>query len=271
MATFQNQIGQDVLSPPARLQFISIAEPDTGGQYSDGKYKATFLFSKTDTEFGPMKKVIEDLSQQAFGCSAKELDYLPFRDGDEKEWQGFPGSVYVVAKSKFPVDVWSPTKDPASGELFRVDAKKLYPGVIARAHFAPLAYMSGTKRGITFILNFIQFLEDAPRFGGIGQIDARDVLAEYVPGNKKVNGAAKADAGAVEDAETKEAPATRGRGRPAKAPEAGTETPSARAKRLAAEQRAKDEAANGKSDVEDLPIASPKPVGASGKSLMDMM
>lgn len=274
MATFQNQIGQDVLSPPARLQFLSIAEPDTGGQYSDGKYKATFLFSKTDTEFGPMKKVIEDLSQQAFGCSAKELDYLPFKDGDEKEWQGFPGSVYIVAKSKFPVDVWSPTKDATTGELYRVDAKKLYPGVIARAHFAPLAYMSGNKRGITFILNFIQYLEDAPRFGGIGQIDARDVLAEYVPGQaKKANGAVAApeqETGAPENQEA----APRGRGRPPKTAEAaepqGQETPSARAKRIAAENRAKDQAAAGNGEVADLPIAQPKTSGSS-KSLMDMM
>lgn len=271
MSTFQNQIGETVLSPAARLQFLNIAEPDTGGQYSDGKYKATFLFSKTDTEFGPMKKVIEDLSQQAFGCSAKELDYLPFKDGDEKEWQGFPGSIYIVAKSKFPVDVWSPTKDAASGELFRVDAKKLYPGVIARAHFAPLAYMSGSKRGITFILNFIQYLEDAPRFGGIGQIDARDVLAEYVPGAKKANGAATSAPVKEPEAETTEAPARRGR--PPKTSEApepqGQETPSARAKRIAAENRAKDQAGNG--EVADLPIATTKPAGASGKSLMDMM
>lgn len=274
MSTFQNQIGTTVLSPPARLQFLSIAEPDTGGQYSDGKYKATFLFSKTDTEFGPMKAVIEELSQQAFQCPAKELDYLPFKDGDEKEWQGFPGSIYIVSKSKFPVDVWSATKDAASGELYRIDAKKLYPGVIARAHFAPLAYMSGTKRGITFILNFIQYLEDAPRFGGIGQIDARDVLAEYVPGNKKPNGAAVPEVAANKDdnaGEPMEAPARRGR--PPKTSEAppapvGQELPSARAKRLAAEQRAKDEA---KGEVSDLPIAQPKAAGTSGKSLMDMM
>lgn len=266
MSTFQNQIGTTVLSPPARLQFLSIAEPDTGGQYSDGKYKATFLFSKTDTEFGPMKAVIEELAQQAFGCPAKELDYLPFKDGDEKEWQGFPGSIYVVSKSKFPVDVWSATKDAASGELYRVDAKKLYPGVIARAHFAPLAYMSGTKRGITFILNFIQYLEDAPRFGGIGQIDARDVLAEYVPGQaKKANGVTTPEVVTPEE----DAPARRGR--PPKTSEApapaGQESPSARAKRLAAEQRAKDAA---KGEVQDLPIAQPK-ANTSGKSLMDML
>lgn len=272
MSTFQNQIGKDVLSPPARLQFLSIAEPDIGGQYSDGKYKATFLFSKTDTEFGQMKAVVEELAQQAFGCSAKELDYLPFKNGDEKEWQGFPGSIYIVAKSKFPVDVWSPTKDAATGELNRIDPKKLYPGVIARAHFAPLAYMSGNKKGITFILNFIQFLEDAPRFGGIGQIDARDVLSEYVPGQKKPNGAAVDSAKAEATSEVEEAPARRGRPpKTSEAPAPTQESPSARAKRLAAENRAKDQAAAGNGAVEDLPIAQTKPAGASGKSLMDMM
>lgn len=281
MATFQNQIGKDVVSPPARLQFISIAEPDTGGQYSDGKYKATFLFSKTETEFGSMKAVIEELAQQAFGCSAKELEYLPFKDGDEKTWQGFPGAIYIVAKSKFPVDVWSPIKDAATGELYRLDPKKLYPGCIVRAHFAPLAYMSGNARGITFILNFIQFLEDASRFGGIGQIDARDVLSEYVPGNKKANGAASTQAftdQSAEDAKAEDEPiiqeqTTRGRGRPPKTSEAPdpavTETPSAKAKRIATEQRAKD--STSKTEVVDLPVTKPKTVNNSSKSLMDMM
>lgn len=289
MATFQNQIGRDVVSPPARLQFLNIEKPDEGGQYSDGKYKATFLFSKTETEFGPMKEVVEELAKSAFGCSARDLEYVPFRDGDTKTWQGFPGSIFIVSKSKYPVDVWSPTKDPATGELFRLDPKKLYPGCIARAHFAPLAYMSGTARGITFILGFIQFLEDAPRFGGLGQIDARDVLSEYIPTSKRPNGAVAqatskpADVEAEEEAVSEEqevvtspaAPAKRGR--PAKVTATETETPSARAKRLAGEQRAADDAKQSAKpaspNVVDLPVGQPRPNGAnaSSKSLMDMM
>lgn len=267
MGTFQNQIGEAVLTPPCKLQFLSIAEPDVGGHYSDGKYKATFLFPKVGTEFSQMKKVIEDLSQQAFKCSAKEVEFLPFKDGDGKEWQGFKDSIFVVAKSKFPVDVWSATKDAATGELYRIDAKKLYPGVIARAHLAPLAYMIGGNRGITFVLNFIQFLEDAPRFGGLGAIDARDVLAEYIPG--KMNAAKGSDPAAAEetgDEDVAVAPA-RGRGRPPKADADTAETPSGRAKRLAAEARSKD-AKNGVDD--SLPLAQPK-VNTGSKSLMDML
>lgn len=285
MATFQNQIGTAILTPPARLQFLHIEKPDTGGQYSDDKYKAHFLFSKTETDFSEMKAVVEELSQQAFGVPARELEFVPFKNGDEKEWQGFPGSIYVLAKSKYMVPVWSPQKDPKSGELVREDPKKLYPGCIARAHLAPLAYMSGNQRGITFILSFIQFLEDAPRFGGIGSVDARDILSEYVPGSARVsavvNGAAKPQT-TTEDAATGEpAPQpARGRGRPSNAEKAAKaetttaetteETPSARARRLAAEKRAADEVKGG---VEDLPVASakPAPINKPASSLMDMM
>ena len=240
MGTFQNLIGRDVVSPPARLQFLSIAKPDTGGQYSDGRYKATFLFSKTETDFSQMKAVVEELSKQAFGLPAKNLRYVPFRDGDEKSWQGFANSIYVVAKSKFPIDVWSPDRDKATGEIYKLDPEKLYAGCIARAHFAPLAYMSGNDPGITFILNFIQFLEDAPRFGGIGQIDARDVFDEYIAGSGRrptdaVDPAAQEDASPEADPEPTSSPAAQEaqpaqaspgrRGRPPKAaaPQSGAQ------------------------------------------------
>lgn len=294
MGTFQNLIGDKVLSPPAKLQFPNIAKPDVGGQYSDNKYKAHFLFSKTETEFGPMKKVVEDLSQLAFGCPAKQLDYVPFRDGDEKShWQGFENSIFILSKSKNPVDVWSPKKDPATGELYRLDPDKFaYAGAIVRAHFASFAYMSGNARGITFILDFIQFLEDGPRFGGIGSIDARDIIAEYVPQSKRANVVAQSAASSpvekdtkAEDLEpTEEAkaaepaqsapPAARKRGRPptnatAEAPTTEEETPSQRAKREAAAARENDKT-NGKSEVADLPVVS-KPQTKSAGSLMDMM
>ena len=300
MGAFQNLLGREVLSPPCRLQFPNIAEPDVGGQFSDGKYKGFFLFDKEETEFDAMQEVAEELCMQAFGVTLREIEQIPFKNGDLKNWQGFANTIYVIAKSKNPPDCWSPTADPSTGQLYKIDPKKLYAGCICRAVFVPFAYMSGSNRGITFLLNFVQFLEDAPRFGGLGQVDARDILSQWENKGRaaspqqplnKAPAAAPDDEGDSEPddpreaapAATQEAPAAakKGPGRPKAAPkveaEPEAETPSARARREGAERRAED-AKNGtgpaaakKSGPADLPVAKKPEVSKSAGSLMDMM
>ena len=171
-SSFVNIIGEAVVTPKARLAFPSLEEPDTGHKYSNDKFKATLLFDKDETDFDSLQSAVENTAQDAWDDieDLEDIDVLPFRDGADKDekYQGFESAIYVIAQSKYPVPCYGPDKTP-------LQAKELYPGCYCRAVLSPMAYENSDGRGITFLLQGVQFLEDGPRFGG-GSIDPTDIF-----------------------------------------------------------------------------------------------
>lgn len=167
---FKNVIGEPLVSPISVVTFLSLVEPDVGKQYSDGKFKLTQLFDRDTTDFGEMQRVLEDLARQTWNCGLEQVQLLPFKDGNEKEYSGFKNTIYITAKSKYPVGCYGPDKQP-------IQPKDIYPGAKCRTYLTPMAFMRGKDRGLTFLLNFVQFCEHGPRLGI--NSNGQDVFAAY--------------------------------------------------------------------------------------------
>lgn len=180
---FDNMLGEPVVTPAGTCSFPHLKSPDVGRQFSDGKYKFDLIFDKDETDFSDMQKVCDDLAQKKWGVPLSEIDMHPFKNGDEKEGktQGYANSVFITPKSGYPVACYGPTK--VDGKIVPIEPEKIYAGCKMRAYVVPLTFESKKERGITFRLIYAQFLEDGPRFGGFGAVDASDVFSEHEKGS----------------------------------------------------------------------------------------
>lgn len=161
----KNVTGTRVITPRARLSFPSLLSPDVGGQYSDGKFKATFIFDKKDKNvmdgLKAMSEACKKVATEAFGADLKGVD-MPFRDGNEKadKNEAYKDAVLITAKSKYRPGLCGP--DPKN-EI--TEEGELYGGCYVRASLVPFSYAQGKNRGVSFRLCNVQKLAEGEQFG----------------------------------------------------------------------------------------------------------
>jgi hypothetical protein len=166
----------NIVTPKGRISFPHIAEPDSKGKFADNKYKVTLLMPKDTTDFAALRAVALKCAQDAFGPSIKTLkDFqAPFRNGDEKDLDGYQGQLYITCKSKNRPHVVDRAKNA-------LDPKEIYGGCFARLVVSACSYQStetvrqadgSTKKqvvkGVTFLLDAVQKMGDGDSFGGKG-------------------------------------------------------------------------------------------------------
>lgn len=153
----------NVATPIGRISYPHLAKPDEGGQYSDGKYKLTLLLPKKGVDMEGLKKAALLCAQQAFGAKITSLnDFMhPFRDGDEKDSDGYKGCVYITQKSSKKPKLVGKMKEQVEADMF-------YAGCKARLIVTAMSYEQKGNPGVTFLLDAVQFAGDAPSFGGGG-------------------------------------------------------------------------------------------------------
>lgn len=97
--------GEDILSPLGRIAFVNLAKPEP--KYN--RYGLSLLVDKKDPkEVEQLKKIQAQcgaLAQAFFGEkwqeAVKKLKHPPLRNGDEQQYDGYPGSWVIVANTKF--------------------------------------------------------------------------------------------------------------------------------------------------------------------------
>jgi hypothetical protein len=147
-----------VVTPVGRCQFSSLAEPDSGHQFADDKYKLTLLWDK-DKNINALEQACIDEAKaewgDAFDVGAVQF---PFKDGDDKpKWEGFPGSHYITPKSKN-----APRIVDAKNQIMA--AEDVYDGAYVRCSVTPFAYTLAGQKGVTLYLNNVQFVKDGEQF-----------------------------------------------------------------------------------------------------------
>ena len=158
--------GPRVITPRARLSFPSLLRPDTGGQYSDGKFKCTLVFDKKDQAvlagLKDLNVAAKKVAMEAFGPEAKGID-MPFRDGNEKadKNEAYKDTVLITAKSKYRPGVCGP--DP---KVEITEEADLYGGCYVRASLVPFSYAQGKNTGVSFRLCNVQKVAEGNPFGG---------------------------------------------------------------------------------------------------------
>lgn len=121
-----------VVSPRGVVAYGYIHRPDSGGQFSDNKYKLDLVCDPDAPELKEIEKKCKQAAKEKWGKVPADLK-LPFIDGDEREQEEFHGKVILRPKSKFMPTVVDAKRQelPEGVKVFSGDVVKfsavLYP------------------------------------------------------------------------------------------------------------------------------------------------
>ena len=177
----------EVLLTNVRLSFAHLDEPqeqeDDDGNTVE-KYKCSGLISKTTAEgkrnMAKLKKASEQVKEKKWGNKQPKLkaNQVCVRDGDEEDWEGYAGHFYISASNKKQPQLITKFKD-SKDEWKPAKKGQLYSGCIVNM-LVRLWAQDHPKFGkrLNASVEAVQFVKDAPAFGGGGPVDTREKFKE---------------------------------------------------------------------------------------------
>lgn len=167
----------EVLTPEFRVSFPNVFKAKSQFAGQPEKYNCVMLFDKK-ADLKKMQAAITEVLVDNFGADKTKWPKglrMPFRDGDEKEFAGYAGCVFVNASSmQKPGLVDQRRNDIISEEEF-------YAGCYARAQLSVFYYDKAGNKGVSFGLMNVQKIRDGERFSG--RKDAADVFEDVESGS----------------------------------------------------------------------------------------
>lgn len=153
-----------VLTPYFRVSFPSVFTPKAAMNPGDkAKYEITMLFPKT-ADLSEMKTAALFAIQEKWGADKAKWPKglrTPFRDGTEKEYDGYGADVvFVKATALTKPGLVDQSVTPI------IAPEEFYAGCWARATVNAFAYDQKGNRGVSFGLGNIQKWKDDEPFGG---------------------------------------------------------------------------------------------------------
>jgi hypothetical protein len=158
-----------IMTPKFRVSFPSVFQPkesmNAGGE---PKYGIVMLFDTKDPAVAKgleqMKAAARAAATEKWGADTSKWPKglrLPFRKGEEKDYDGYgPGIIFVNASSKMKPGLVDQNVQPI------IDPSEFYGGCYARATVNAFAYDTSGNRGISFGLRNIQKVADGDSFSG---------------------------------------------------------------------------------------------------------
>lgn len=166
-----------------RLAFPAIYEAKTVNGEGEPAFSAVFLIEPTDPQIKTIEQGITAVAKEKFGAKAEAIlkamraaDKTCLHDGDSKaEYAGFPGNLFVSARSKSRPLVINADKSP----LTAADGKP-YAGCYVNASIELWAQDNSFGKRVNAQLRGVQFLRDGDAFagGGAASEDEFDDVAE---------------------------------------------------------------------------------------------
>tara|TARA_B100000767_G_scaffold245795_1_gene244922 strand:+ start:142 stop:738 length:597 start_codon:yes stop_codon:yes gene_type:complete len=150
--------------------FAWLNKPDTGSEYSDGKYKVTVAFQKDDPVVRSLKATIKDAAQREFGDKIPAGFHNPLKDGDASGKEQYAGMVFMTMKS---------TRQPTMVDSKNVALPSnviIMSGDTIRVAGAAKAY-NGAQRGVSFYLDMVKLIAKN-NGGGAGPATAMSVFGD---------------------------------------------------------------------------------------------
>lgn len=151
-----------VVTPMFRLSFPELFEPKAFEDQA-AKYSVQMLFDKK-TDLASLKNVVKKAVKEKWGENPPKGLVLPFKDGNEKELEGYEDKIVVGAATKFKPQVVNNKLE----EILAPD--DIYAGCFARAAIGAYAWEYKNakgqvmKRGVSFNLESVQKLKEGERF-----------------------------------------------------------------------------------------------------------
>jgi len=151
-----------------RLSFPNIFER-ASFEGQEGKYEATILFPKSDTEtYDKIIAAIEQCKKENKNTKVPAAKYF-IQDGDEKEYDGYEGMWAVKAGNDKRPTVLNRDKTP----LVKED-EVLYAGCYVNAIIEPWSQNNKWGKRINANLLGIQFVKDGEEFGDGAKVAGAD-------------------------------------------------------------------------------------------------
>jgi hypothetical protein len=161
-------MGKKIKLRNCRLSFPSVFKKAVfNGQ--EGKYEATFLFPKSDTEtYEKIMSAIEDIKKENKGAKIPK-DKLCIKDGDEIEYDGYEGMWAIKASNNSRPTVVNRDKTPLVEEDGVIYAGCYVNGIIE------LWYQNNSYgKRINANLLGVQFVKDGEPFGDGAKVASED-------------------------------------------------------------------------------------------------
>lgn len=165
-----------VLVKNVRIAFPTLWEPTQFNGQGDYKFEVTALIDKTRTEvFEDIENAIKKVAIKKWGVKdadkiIKSIRNIPnrfcLRDGDEKEYDGYAGNMFIKASSTA-----RPTVVDRDRTSLTAQDGRPYSGCYCNVSLEFFAYDNSGK-GISAKLRGVQFLRDGDAFAGGGVASA---------------------------------------------------------------------------------------------------
>ena len=150
--------------------FSWLAKPDTGSEYSDGKYKVTVAFQNDDPMVDKLKAVVKDAAQREFGDKLPANFHNPLKSGDASGKEQYAGMVFFTMKS---------TRQPTMVDSKNVALPSnviIMSGDTIRVAGAAKAY-NGAQKGVSLYLDMCKLIAKN-NGGGAGPATAMSVFGD---------------------------------------------------------------------------------------------
>lgn len=168
-----------VVTGKVRLSYVHLFEPYTSDPDQEAKFSTTILIPKSDKATMAKLRAAEEAAKE-IGKSSKWDGKIPgnlssiIHDGDEEadleRNPEYAGHYYMAMSSKQRPGVVDQNLNAI------LDSTQVYSGCYARVSINAFPYNAKGKKGVSFGLNNVQFLEDGEPLGG--RTRAEDDFAE---------------------------------------------------------------------------------------------
>ncbi len=150
-----------IMTPKFRVSFPHVFEPVENLQKKK-KYSVVMLFPK-GTDLSSLKTLMKAVAKEKWGDKIPEGLRLPFRNGNDKAYEGYKDTIFATASAiQKPGVVDEQVKPIISQEEF-------YAGCYARATITAYAYDVTGNKGVAFGLQNIQKINDGDSLSGKGK------------------------------------------------------------------------------------------------------
>ena len=152
-----------VLTPEFRVSFPAVFTPKASMDGGKSKFTITMLFQKT-TDITALKLAVKAALVEKWGADATKYPKnlrLPFRDGTEKDYDGYGADVVFCSATSMQKPG---LVDQAVQAI--IEPNEFYGGCYARATVNAYAYEVKGNKGVALGLRNIQKLRDGEPFSG---------------------------------------------------------------------------------------------------------
>jgi hypothetical protein len=159
-----------MLLKKVRLSFPALFTPTAFQGEGDKKYEATFLIEKGSANHKLIKEAVDKMVKEEYNGKLS-ADRICLKDGDDKEWEGYDGHMYVKSSSKRRIPVIGRDKSP----LLEED-QKIYAGCYVNASIELWAQKGQWGSRVNAGLRGVQFDSDGEAFSGASVADDDDFV-----------------------------------------------------------------------------------------------